>query len=79
MVESKFRSKVQKVKEGSAFYIHMVNQHADVELTNKPLDEFFEVNILKAYQKVFTRLVDEGTQLNAHNGPILNSKKSFCA
>ena len=39
----------------------MKNEHSDVEIEGKPLDAFFEVNILKAYQKVLTRLVDEGT------------------
>ena len=70
--ESKFRSKTLKVREGSAFYIHMVNEHPDTPLEGKPIDTFFEVNILKAYQKVFTRLVDEGTHLNSHEGPVLN-------
>ena len=69
--ESKFKSKLLRIREGSAFYIHMKNEHSDVEIEGKPLDTFFEVNILKAYQKVLTRLVDEGTNLISHNGPIL--------
>ena len=32
---------------------------------------------MKAYQKVLTRLVDEGTNFNSHNGPILNSKSQW--
>ena len=55
----------------------MVNDHPDEELEGKPIDTYFEVNILKAYQKVLTRLVDEGTNLNSHNGPILNSKTEW--
>jgi hypothetical protein len=70
--KSKFRSKQLHIRKGSAFYIHMVNEHPEQTLENKLIDDFFEVNILKAYQKVLTRLVDEGTNLNSHNGPILN-------
>ena len=61
----------------TAFYIHMANEHPEKTLENKPIDDFFKVNILKAYQKVLTRLVDEGTNLNSHNGPILNSKTEW--
>jgi hypothetical protein len=61
--ESKFRSKTLKVREGSAFYIHMVNEHPETELEGKSIDIFFEVKILKAYQKVLTRLVT--VQLNS--------------
>ena len=70
--ESKFRSKTSRIREGSAFYIHMMNEHPDTELQGKPIDAFLEINILKAYQKVLTRLVDEGTNLNSHEGPVLN-------
>ena len=70
--ESKFRSKTSRIREGSAFYIHMMNEHPDTELQGKPIDAFFEINILKVYQKVLTRLVDEGTNLNSHEGPVLN-------
>ena len=52
----------------------MMNEHPDTELDGKPVDTFFEINILKAYQKVLTRLVDGGTNLNSHVGPILNKK-----
>ena len=39
--------------------------------------EFFEVNILKAYQSILTRLVDEGTHIRKYIGPILNSKSEW--
>ena len=55
----------------------MKNEHDDVSLEGEPIDAFFEVNILKAYQQVFTRLVNEGTNLNSHNGQILNSKTGW--
>ena len=39
--------------------------------------EFFEVNILKAYKSILTRLVDEGTHIRTYLGPILNSKSEW--
>ena len=55
----------------------MTNEHGEVDIEGKPIDDFFEVNILKAYQKVLTRFVDEGTNLTSHNGQILNSKTDW--
>ena len=75
--ESKFRSKQLHIREGSAFYIHMVNVHKDISLVGQPIDKFFEVNILKAYQNILTRLVDEGTHIRKYDGPILNSKSEW--
>ena len=75
--ESKFRSKLLHIREGSAFYIHMINEHEDVCLVNEPIDKFFEVNVLKAYQSILTRLVDEGTNIRKYRGPILNSKSEW--
>ena len=43
--ESKFKSKLVRIREQSAFYIHMKNEHDDVSLEGKPIDAFFEVNI----------------------------------
>ena len=74
--KSKFKSKLLRIREESAFYIHLKNKHSDVEIEGKPLDAFFEVNILKAYKKVLTRLVDEGINLISHNGPILTQKQN---
>ena len=37
----------------------------------------FEVQILKAYQKPFTRCVEEGTLIYSHDGEILNSKSEW--
>jgi hypothetical protein len=75
--ESKFRSKLLHIREGSAFYIHMSNEHEDVSLENEPIDKFFEVNVLKAYQSILTRLVDEGTSIRKYRGPVLNSKSEW--
>ena len=75
--ESKWRSKSLEIRKGSAFYVHMKNDHDDVDISGKDIDEYFEVTILKAYQKVLTRLVDEGTNLTKHKGSILNSKTEW--
>ena len=50
----------------------MVNEHVDVSLVNGPIDMFFEVNVLKAYQSILTRLVDEGAYIRRYKGQILN-------
>ena len=39
--ESKFKSKLLKVWETSAFYIHMTNAHGEVYIEGKPNDDFF--------------------------------------
>ena len=75
--ESKVRFKLLHIREGSAFYVHMVNEHADVNVMNEPIDKFLKVNVLKAYQNILTRLVDEGTSLKRYRGPILNSKSEW--
>ena len=75
--ESKFRSKLLHIREGSAFYIHMLNEHKDTYIMGQQIDKFFEVNILKAYQSILTRLVDEGTHIRKYLGPILNSKSEW--
>ena len=46
-------------------------------MVGQPIDKFFEVNILKAYQNILTRLVDEGTHIRKYDGPILNSKSEW--
>ena len=43
----------------------------------KEFSEYFEVQILKAYQKPFTRLVEEGTYITSHKGELLNSKSEW--
>ena len=75
--ELKFRSKLLHIRQGSAFYIHMVNEHKDICLIGQPIDKFFEVNTLKAYQSILTRLVDGGTHIRKYQGPILNSKSEW--
>ena len=49
--ESKFKSKLLRIKEQSAFYTHMKNEHGDVSLEGTPIDTFFEVKSLKHIKK----------------------------
>ena len=43
----------------------------------KKFSDYFEVDILKAYKKPFTRLVEEGTYISSHQGELLNSKSEW--
>ena len=43
----------------------------------KKFSDYFEVEILKAYKKPFTRLVEEGTYISSHGGELLNSKSEW--
>ena len=43
----------------------------------KKISDYFEVEILKAYKKPFTRLVEEGTFISSHQGELLNSKSEW--
>ena len=42
-----------------------------------PFNDYFEIKILKAYQKPFTMLVEEGTFISSHKGELLNSKNEW--
>ena len=74
---SKFNSKQLRIKETSAFYKHLVIKHENTQWEGKTFDELFEVKALKSYEKVFTRVVEEGTFMVKHNGEILNSKSEW--
>ena len=43
----------------------------------KTFSDYYEVEILKAYKKPFTRLVEEGTYISSHRGELLNSKSEW--
>ena len=43
----------------------------------KTFSDYFEIKILKAYQKPFTMLVEEGTFISSHKGELLNSKNEW--
>ena len=73
---SKFNSKSEKIRAESAFYKHLVNSHGGKD-PEKNFSDYFEVQILKAYRKPFTRLVEEGTFISSHEGELLNSKSEW--
>ena len=39
--------------------------------------DYFDIKILKAYKKPFTRLEEEGTYITSHKGELLNSKNEW--
>ena len=43
----------------------------------KKLDNFPNINIVKAYQKVLNRSIEEGTFMVNHRGEVLNSKTEW--
>ena len=73
---AKFNSKSEKIRAESAFYKHLVNSHGGKD-PEKNFSDYFEVQILKAYRKPFTRLVEEGTFISSHEGELLNSKSEW--
>ena len=73
---SKFNSKTAKTREESAFFKHLMNSHGGKD-DDKEFDDYFEVNILKAYKKPFTMCVEEGTYITNHQGELLNSKSEW--
>ena len=73
---SKFSSKTRKVEAESAFVKHLESKH-DGKEEGKEFSDYYEVEILKAYRKAFTRCVEEGTYISSHQGEILNSKSEW--
>ena len=59
---SKFNSKQEKIKMESAFIKHLINKHVDVDINNVKFEDVYSVKVVRAYSKVLTRCVDEGTQ-----------------
>ena len=49
----------------------------DHKANRKEFEDYFEVQILKAYKKPFTRLIEEGTFITSHKGELLNSKSEW--
>ena len=74
--ESKFNSKNAKTRSESAFHKHLVTAHGDRD-PEKNFSDYYEEDILKAYKKPFTRLVEEGTFISSHRGELLNSKSEW--
>ena len=73
---AKFNSKSEKTRAESAFYKHLMNSHGGKD-ADKNFSDYFEVQILKAFKKPFTRLVEEGTLISNHEGELLNSKNEW--
>ena len=73
---SKFNSKSEKIRAESAFFKHLMNSHGG-KAAGKSFSDYFEIQILKAYKKPFTMLVEEGTYISSHKGELLNSKNEW--
>ena len=65
------------MRESSAFYKHIQNEHGGLKQGETFESYFPEVNIVKAYQKVLNRSIEEGTFMINHNGEVLNSKTEW--
>ena len=73
---SKFSSKTKKVQTESAFFKHLQSKHEGIAL-GKTFAAYFQIEVLKAYRKPYTRDVEEGTYICSHEGDILNSKSEW--
>ena len=73
---TKFNSKSEKIRLESPFYKHLLNTHGG-KSDDLNFSDYFEITILKAYKKPFTRLVEEGTFITSHKGELLNSKNEW--
>lgn len=73
---SKFNSKKEKIRSESAFFKHLENSHGGRD-HEKPFSEYFDVQIMKAYRKAFTKCIEEGTYIASHEGEVLNSKSEW--
>lgn len=73
---SKFSSKSIKIRETSAFFKHIENSHGGLK-ADEGFEDYYSFEITKAYQKVITRGVEEGTFIVNHKGEVLNSKNEW--
>ena len=71
---TKFRSQKKDIRDSSAFFKHIENEHGGLKENNDFKPYFPKVNIVKAYKKVLNRSIEEGTFMINHNGEVLNSK-----
>ena len=49
----------------------------DVDINNMNFEDMYSVKVVRAYSKVLTRCVDEGTFIAEHKGELLNSKSEW--
>ena len=73
---SKFNSKKEHIRKESAFFKHLENTHGGRD-QRKEFSDYFEIEIMKAYSKAFTKCVEEGTYIASHKGEVLNSKSEW--
>ena len=73
---TKFNSKSQQLREGSAFYKHIQNKHGGLK-DGESFEDYFEIEIVKSYRKPLTRIIEEGTFIINHEGEVLNSKNEW--
>ena len=74
--EVPFNSKKKDTRESSAFYKYILSAHGG-DFQEKPLEELFDVEIVKAYSKLATRQTKEGIFMNNVKGELLNSKTEW--
>ena len=72
----KFYSKTKKIKESSAFVKHIENRHGGLK-DGDLFEDYFDIFIVKAYQKPITRIIEEGVFIINYEGEILNSKTEW--
>ena len=73
---SKFYSKKLDIKESSAFYKHLINKHGGMS-TGTTFEDYFTVEIVKAYNKPMSKQTEEGTFMINIKGKLLNSKTEW--
>ena len=73
---SKFNSTKEKTRSESAFIKHLDSSHGG-KTGIKSFSDYFSIKVLKAYQKAFTKCVEEGTYMANHKGELLNSKSEW--
>ena len=70
---TKFNSKSQEIREGSAFYKHVQNLHGGLK-HGEHITDNFDIEIVKSYKKPLTRIIEEGTFIINYQGDVLDSK-----
>ena len=72
----KFNSNLNKIRETSASFKHIENSHGGLK-ADEGFEDYYSFEITKAYQKVITRWVEEGTFIVNHERDVLNSKNEW--
>ena len=56
-----------------AFFKHLENKHRGLK-EGEQFEDYFEIKIVKAYEKIMTRNIEEGKFIVNYQEEILNSK-----